>query len=268
MNKANQILISALLLLFGYSAITLGCYLLDFYRSKRQISNLEQMMEEQTVRPYSVITDSGALPAVNMDNITPKQGLEMLPEFHKLYAENTDIIGWLKIDGTPVSYPVMQNQWDAEYYLKHGFDKKENQNGLPFLDIRSNIFRSSVLLIHGHSMKTGHIFGELLQYTKKDYYEEHPVIQFSSLYEKADYRIMAVILSKVYPKSEQGFKYYQIEETDTEAGFNRFVLNVKSLSLYETGISSQFGDTVVVLSTCEYSVENGRLAVIVRKDPS
>ena len=254
MSKTNKILVPALLLLFGYSAVDLSCYFLDFYQSKKQISNLERMM------------DSNSTDAISTNNLIPAQGGEMLPEFYNLYAGNADMIGWVKIDGTPVSYPVMQTQRDAEFYLKHGFDKKENQNGLPFLDIGCNILQSPVLLIHGHSMKNGHIFGELLKYKDKAYYKAHPVIQFSSLFEKADYRIMAVIVSRIYPKTEQRFKYYQIEGTDTEAGFNRYISNVKSLSLYETGVSSAFGDTIVILSTCEYSTENGRLAVIARKE--
>ncbi len=266
MSKTNKILIPALLLLFGYSAVDLSCYFLDFYRSKMQISKLERMMEDPIVRPYSVIMNSNSPDAISTNNPIPAQGEEMLPQFQNLYAKNADIIGWVKIDGTPVSYPVMQTQGDAEFYLNHGFDKKENQNGLPFLDIGCNILRSPVLLIHGHSMKNGHIFGELLKYEDNAYYEAHPVIQVSSLFEKADYRIMAVIMSRIYPQSERRFKYYQIEETDTEAGFNRYILNVKSLSLYETGISSTYGDTIVVLSTCEYSTENGRLAVIARKE--
>lgn len=223
-------------------------------------------MDDQIIDPYSFMMDSNSPDEISTKTHIPEKGREILPEFKNLYAENADIIGWVKIDNTSVSYPVMQTQQDAEFYLKHGFDKKEDHNGLPFLDIGCNIPRSPVLLIHGHSMKNGHIFGELLKYKDNSYYKDHPVIQFSSLVEKANYQIIAVIVSRIYPKSEQRFKYYQIEETDTEAGFNRYILNVKSLSLYETGVSSTFGDTLVVLSTCEYSTKNGRLAVIARKE--
>ncbi|GAA0409712.1 hypothetical protein GCM10008933_44800 [Paenibacillus motobuensis] len=72
----------------------------------------------------------------------------MLPEFQELYQRNPDIVGWLKVDGTRIDYPIMQNPQDAEYYLNHGFDKEENKNGLPFLDVHSRISDSDILLIH------------------------------------------------------------------------------------------------------------------------
>lgn len=56
----------------------------------------------------------------------------MLPEFRDLYERNSDIVGWLKIDGTRIEYPVMQSPQDSEYYLNHDFDKNGNQGGLPF----------------------------------------------------------------------------------------------------------------------------------------
>ena len=51
----------------------------------------------------------------------------MLPEFRELYERNSDIVGWLKMDGTRIEYPVMQNPQDAEYYLNHDFDKRKTK---------------------------------------------------------------------------------------------------------------------------------------------
>ncbi len=97
MSKTNKILIPVLLLLFGYSAVDLSCYFLNFYWSKKQITNLERMMDDQIVPPYSVIMDSNSPDAISTKRTIPAQGTEMLPEFHSLYAENADIMTKKKI---------------------------------------------------------------------------------------------------------------------------------------------------------------------------
>jgi len=114
-------------------------------------------------------------------------------------------------------------------------------------------------------MKSGMMFADLLNYKKESYYKEHPTIRFSTLYEKAEYEIVAVILSEVYRKSEDVFKYYKVEKAGTSAEFDSYVQNIKNLAMYDTGVTAQYGDQLIVLSTCEYSTENGRLAVVARK---
>lgn len=114
-------------------------------------------------------------------------------------------------------------------------------------------------------MKSGWMFKDLMKYKNESFYKEHATFQFSTLYEKEEYEIVAVILSKVYRKSDDVFKYYQIENVNTPAEFDSYVQNIKQLSLYDTGVTAQYGDKLIVLSTCEYSTENGRLAVVARK---
>ncbi|GAA0351307.1 hypothetical protein GCM10008968_03300 [Bacillus horti] len=189
----------------------------------------------------------------------------MLPEFQELYRRNPDIVGWLEIAGTRINYPIMQNQQDSQYYLNHDFDKKKNKNGLPFLDAHSRINGSDILLIHGHHMKSGVMFADLMKYKKESYYKEHATLQFSTLYEKEEYEIVAVILSKVYRQTDDVFKYYQIEKVETSDEFDSYIQNIKKLALYDTGVTAQYGDKLIVLSTCEYSTEDGRLAVVARK---
>lgn len=161
----------------------------------------------------------------------------MLPEFRELYERNPDIVGWLKINGTRIEYPVMQNPQDDQYYLDHDFDKKKSKLGLPFLDEHSRINGPDVLLIHGHHMKNGWMFKDLMKYKQESFYKEHATFQFSTLYEQEEYEIVAVILSQVYRKSDDVFKYYQIEKVSTPAEFDSYVQNIKKLALYETGIT-------------------------------
>lgn len=114
-------------------------------------------------------------------------------------------------------------------------------------------------------MKSGWMFKDLMKYKSESFYKEHATFEFSTLYEKEEYEIVAVILSKVYRKSDDVFKYYQIGDVQTSTEFDSYVQNIKKLALYDTGVNAQYGDKLVVLSTCEYSTENGRLAVVAKK---
>ncbi|WP_127483774.1 class B sortase [Paenibacillus ehimensis] len=257
MSKTKKFLIAISLILLVFSLVEIARTLLRDYAEQQKIEELTKVWEEES--------DKGGGEVLPSSLITKADEPAMLSEFQELYERNPDIVGWLKMDGTRIEYPVMQNPQDEQYYLNHDFDKKENKGGLPFLDAHSRINGSGILLIHGHHMKNGWMFKDLMKYKKESFYKEHATFQFSTLYEKEEYEIVAVILSKVYRKSDDVFKYYQIEKVSTPAEFDSYVQNIKKLALYDTGVTARYGDKLIVLSTCEYSTENGRLAVVARK---
>ncbi|MHA7967304.1 sortase domain-containing protein [Paenibacillus sp. CAU 1782] len=257
MRKIKKILIAVSFLVLVFSLVNLARIFLRDYDERQKIEELDIIWKEE-----SDIGEGDALPFLLSDKLNEPV---MLSEFKELYMRNSDIVGWLKIDGTRIEYPVMQNLQDADYYLNHDFDKRENKSGLPFLDEHSQTNGTGISLIHGHHMKSGWMFKDLMKYKKESFYKEHSTFQFSTLYEKQEYEIIAVILSQVYRKSDDVFKYYQIENVSTPDEFDLYVQSIKQLALYDTGVTAQFGDTLMVLSTCEYSTKNGRLAVIARK---
>ncbi|WP_025681845.1 class B sortase [Paenibacillus maysiensis] len=257
MNKTRKILIAVSLFVLVFSLVEVSrTFLLD-YTERHKIEELSKIWEKES--------DKGGGKVIPSSLITKAHEPVMLPEFQELYERNPDIVGWLKIDGTRINYPIMQNLQDSQFYLNHDFDRKKSKSGLPFLDAHSRINGSGILLIHGHHMKSGWMLTDLLKYKKESFYKEHATFQFSTLYEKEEYEIVAVILSKVYRKSDDVFKYYQIEKVRTPAEFDSYVQNIKKLALYDTGVTARYGDKLIVLSTCEYSTENGRLAVVARK---
>lgn len=258
MSRIKKILIVFSLLLLVFSLVNVARILLQDYEEQRQMKELTEIWKKESDKGEHAVTPSPFI--TNMHG-----GPVMLPEFQQLYKRNPDIVGWLKIEGTRINYPIMQNQQDAQYYLNHGFDKKKSKNGLPFLDEHSRIDGSDILLIHGHHMKNGAMFADLMKYKKESYYKEHATLQFNTLYEKEEYEIVAVILSRVYRQTDDVFKYYQIEKVETAAEFDSYIQNIKKLALYDTGVTAQHGDKLIVLSTCEYSTEEGRLAVVARK---
>ena len=190
---------------------------------------------------------------------------EIMEKYKSLYAENKDLIGWLSIPGTAIDYPVMQSE-DNEYYLHHNFYGEEDKYGCLFVKDFADINTPSTnFVIYGHNMKDGSMFGDLDEYRKESFFLEHPLIYFNTLYEERTYEIMAVFLSQIYESDDDVFKYYEFYQADTENEFLSFYENIIDLSLYETGVTAEFGDTFLMLSTCAYHVEDGRLVVVAKR---
>lgn len=180
----------------------------------------------------------------------------------KLYELNNDFIGWLKINGTNISYPVMQTDSNRkDYYLRKNFYKEYSQLGTPYIAEYCNVQTSDNVIIYGHHITNYQVFGELEKYKKKEFYDNHKIINFNTIYENADYQIIAVFKTVAYT----GFKYYEFINSSSEDEFNTFIKRCKELSFYNTGETAKYGDKLLTLSTCEYSAKNGRLVVVAKK---
>ena len=191
---------------------------------------------------------------------------QLLSKFKELYAENPDIRGWLKIDGMKIDYPVMTRSGDNDYYLDKNFDGKKDKNGLLILDYRCDLMSGAQnFIIYGHNMSSGVMFGTLKNYKSKAFCEEHPIIQFDSLYEEAEYKVVAAMLSEVAYADEDVFRYYDAIDMSTEESFNAFYENISEKALYTTGETLSFGDSCLILSTCDRYKEDGRFVVIAKK---
>ena len=190
----------------------------------------------------------------------------ILKKYQTLYGLNPDIVGWVSIEGTKVDYPVMQTIYDEEYYLHRNFYEDSSNEGLPFMDNRCVVSKpSSNLIIYGHNMKNGTMFADLLKYASKDFYEQHRYIRFDTIYEEALYEIIAVFRSRVAYRDEQTFKFYNFIEADLENEFEEYYNAIRSMSLYDIEAEAISSDYLITLSTCEYTVEDGRFVVVARK---
>ena len=121
---------------------------------------------------------------------------------------------------------------------------------------------STNLIIYGHTMKTGNMFGTLERYKTEAYGKEHSVICFDSLYEKREYELISAFYSQVFNKEDKVFKYYQFFQADTSEEFDNWYENIKKLSLYDTAVTAEFGDEFITLSCCAYPSEDKRFVVV------
>lgn len=191
--------------------------------------------------------------------------LNVLPEYETLYQKNKKLIGWIKIDDTVIDYPVMQTA-NNEYYLDHNFNQEYDKNGSIFMDAACDVVhRNTNLIIYGHHMKSGKMFGSLNNYSKKEYCEKHSLIRFDTIYEKGLYQVMYVFRSRIYNEDEVVFKYYQFFDAASEKEFDSNMKEMAALSLYDTGVTAVFGDELLTLSTCDSSEQDGRFVVVAKR---
>ena len=223
----------------------------------------EESSEEPAVVAQTETVENEVYAAEPIQEIGP----EILPEYQALYEKNSDIAGWLKIEGTNIDYPVMQPvAQSSDFYLNHDFDGKEDINGSLFLDSRNVLSEpNDNMIIYGHNMKSGMMFGELKQYLEPQYWREHKKVTFNTIYEKGEYEIVAVCLSKVAEGNAGEFKYYDFIDAGNKKAFRRFVKNIKKLNIMDEEIDLSYGDKLLTLSTCNSYTEDGRLFLVAKK---
>ena len=190
---------------------------------------------------------------------------EILPQYLPLYERNPDFFGWLSIEGTDIDYPVMYTPEDPEHYLRRAFNGSYSSSGVPFVDGNCPA-GGSYYLIYGHHMNNGTMFGMLPKYQEEEFCKEHPVIRFDTLYEQREYVVMAAFFSRIYGKDEQGvFRYYEYFDLSDPAVFKEYVCQVSTAAIYDTGITAEYGDELLALSTCNYHTADGRFVVVAKR---
>ena len=242
------------------AVLCMGYVFFYYYLYERNSNEYEHLasLKEETVASDSQVH-------INYTKEEEKKDLVVLEKYKKLFSQNKSLIGWIKIDDTNIDYPVMQTV-NNEYYLDHNYNQQYDKNGSIFLDKDCDITNPGCnMIIYGHHMKSGKMFGNLQLYSNREYYEKHPYIQFDTIYEEGRYQIMYVFRSRIYNEDEIVFKYYQFFEASTPEEFDSHMNEMAKLSLYDTGVRATYGDKLITLSTCDNSEQDGRFVVVAKK---
>ncbi len=178
--------------------------------------------------------------------------------------ENKDFFGWISIEDTELNYPVMYTPNNAEYYLHRAFDHSSSQSGVPFLDA-NYVEGSQNYLVYGHNMRNGTMFSILMSYASEEFLKEHPIIKFDTLEESGEYKVLAAFYSEAPIQEEGEFKYYEYANLTNQIDFETYLQEITARSLYRTGISADYKDQLLTLSTCSYHTPNGRFVVVAKR---
>lgn len=179
----------------------------------------------------------------------------------QLYNINHDLIGWLTIPGV-VDLPVLYR--DNTFYLTHDFYGTKNKAGALFLDA-AHPFREDTqyMMVHGHAMNDGSMFGMLTHYRGKDYIIEHPYLTLNTLYSCDTYEIIGtcyLTTDEMYSVAKLGCPTFY-----TADDFNAFIENLRAHSLHFTTNEIPPDSALLALSTC---YKDGRVVVFFRRTSS
>ncbi len=250
----SVICITAAVCLLGAAAFC-GFHVCDHYAHQNEQT---EAFEEIAGKVEQAQEDGSQAPEIPL---TEEESI--LPEYGELFLQNPDMVGWIKIEGTNINYPVMQTPNEPNFYLKHNFEKEYSDLGTPYVQEDCDIAVSDNLVIYGHHIKGQKMFGALEEYKSQSFYEEHKTVQFDTLTQHNEYEVIAVFKTVAY--SSEGFRYYDFVNAENEDEFNAYVGKCKELALYDTSVTAEYGDRLITLSTCEYSTQNGRLVVVAKK---
>lgn len=279
--KTRKILFIVCALVVAAAIIAAVVLAVNSNNAKKRAEEQREMLSEMISRPLPTAeTTDAPLPTTEPDaepEPTPVV-YDVLDDYKLLYELNSDMIGWLHIDDTVIDYPVVKTPDDQIKYLYLNFMGEDDVNGTLYmnidslvgvgtkeLDYKDGFPASTNMLIYGHTMKSGEMFGNLNRYESEEYGKAHSKINFDSLYEKREYELISAFYSQVYDDSSDAFKYYEFFQADTQEEFDYWYDNIKALSLYDTGVTAEFGDEFITLTCCAYHVDNGRFVVVAKR---
>lgn len=241
-----------------------------------------------TSNNVQVLTEAPTEAFATPDKISDAYGYSpstegMTDKAKKLINENSDYIGWITIDNTKVDNPILLDPGDINpgegygdeiyepnyFYLDHDFNRDPFRAGALFMDYR-DIFgsdddkQSENIVIYGHNMANNTMFGSLRRYRQDlSFYDEAPFIDLSSNYKDYQYVIFGLMITSGNWYTD--FRYWDMEELDTETDFNNYVDTVKKGSMVDTGVDVKYGDKLLTLSTCYSDEDNSRFLVVARR---
>ena len=215
-----------------------------------------------TPTPLPLVEDV-PLPTPNEDTIVFSLPTEPPPQesFAELLRYNPDTVGFLTI-GETVDLPVVQRENDNEYYLTHAYSGEEAREGALFLD-GANRLSDENLIVYGHNMRNGTMFGELSSFGEREFLLKNAVVRFDTLYENALYVPFAMFEASMDENDGHYFDVRQIVFDETS--FELFVLKLRGRSVFDVPVEVEYGDQLLTLVTCSYNDDDGRYIVALRK---
>lgn len=257
MRKALAAILAAVLLA---GSVCAGLWLAGFYFQGQEQGTKMEALRRLAASP--TVTDIGQEPQETPlpgNHTEAQESPAALHNFTELQEKNPDCIGWVSIPGTEVDFPVMQSRTDPEFYLNHDFSREYDIYGLPFLDARCSLGNGN-LLVYGHHMNDGSMFSCLHKYQDKEFWQAHQEVVFETPAGAGHYHVVAVLRLKgsFRPGEWSIFQSVELESQTVE--------EITARRLYDTGVAIQPGDKLLTLVTCEYSQQNGRLAVVAVKE--
>jgi len=195
---------------------------------------------------------------------TPEPVLQ--EQFVEMHNRNSDLIGWIRVNET-IDYPMVWRDDDNDFYMNHDYDGKASNSGWIFLDKRNDMYMTDDhLLIYGHNMRLGDMFGDLDLYRELSYVKEHPIIELQSAYETEPrkYVIMAMFDASMNKDHSSYIKITRFN-FDIPEDKTAYIDEITRRSIFDLPCETTADDQLITLVTCSYSQPNGRFLITARE---
>lgn len=262
-----------------FSAGQLISYSVDYFAAQHASDELRELYHEETQAPTNVPADTPA--PTDRPTPTPTQKPDAAPSptaspaarlsamrypgnpyaaisatFTKLRRQNADIVAWLTIPTLLDEAVVLR---DNSYYLKRDYRGYHNVNGSIFLDESTDLStRPYTLMVYGHNMKTGAMFGCLRNYETLSFYQKNPFITFNTMYEDGQYVIFSIAQLSLNAKDSNYLSFSQLN-SDSIAWRKEAIDTLLSRSAFYTSLDVQPEDQLLLLITCVEDDEERRI---------
>lgn len=176
-------------------------------------------------------------------------------KYNEYYEKNNDFVGWIKIDETNINYPVVQTD-NNDYYLNHNFEKKKEARGTIFMDTACNsdtLDKNTV--IHGHNWLDKTVFSELTKYSQFEFYKKHPIVEFDTKTDMYKWKIISVFITTGLKEEDNGYVFNYVYPHMQDENYDGYIKELKTRSLYDTGVDVNENDKFLTLSTCTREVD-------------
>lgn len=263
----NAVILTSIFLIL-FSSYKIIAYQTASSKNKKTYSEIERLyykdvLAEQIKGPKIVASISHSDEQIDNVQIDELQMLEKVDQpqvlliqnkFNELLKKNEEVVGWLKIEGTVIDYPIAQAV-DNEFYLKRDIYKEKSVAGSIFMDYRDDIeSENKNTILYGHYMKNGSMFGELKNYKRKSNFENNSIIEFDTLYNSEKWEIFSVYTTDV------NFDYIRTD-FNTKQEYKFFLDTLQSKSIHKSDVKLTEDDVILTLSTCSYDFSNARFVV-------
>lgn len=225
---------------FIFAAVNIGKIIYNYKHAQNIYKNIEDEAYSKGDETTSVIDNDGN----EHTNISASAQIN----FDELKAINSRVVGWIEVPTAGISYPVVQGD-DNDYYLSHAFNNEFSWSGAIFLNCANLPDLSDPrIIIYGHHMQDGSMFSGLLEYDEEKFFESHKDENYFYIYTEDSVKVYQ-IFSVCDVTYEEDPLIFQIGESETY--MTDLLDNIKSVELYDTGISADISDQIVSLYTCQ-----------------
>jgi len=255
-DNLKQIIIKLIFLISFITLIVSGTYIANYFLGAEKEKNI---IEDTRNIWYETASVESETVEVKEETETPEEKLKKL---------NSDFKGWLSLPGAGVDHPVFQTD-NNSYYLNHNQNKKKSVYGALYFDYENKINEDAYdrnLIIYGHEMKNGSMFGSLKKLRNLNFYKQNSTVSLSMFGEKHIYRIYAVFVLNASKKDDDGYIYNLFrQEFIDEADFNDWVNEACERSIINTNVAVEYDDALLTLVTCAGDFDNARLVVMAKR---